>query len=282
MRMINQFNKYKRFFWLFVFLIIFLNACAPDFSIQTITSFKQIDFDSIKSPKMLVIFDVDETLIQPVDSYFVNEHTPQGRQFKEKWMLNHPEVKDWDRIASILLEEVQRPLIEPFVITEIKKLQERNIPVIACTAMNTGKVGLHDHLEKWRYNHLKSLGFEGSFSSQHFGLTGFQHHPVFYKGLLATDLEEKGPIIGAFLDKISFRPEKIVMIDDKSAFIRSVKEECFKRHIHFEGYIYGGAKEKEWNQKLIDFQSTYLLTYRHWLSDEEALKKLHINHIAEY
>jgi hypothetical protein len=92
---------------------------------------------------------------------------------------------------------------------------------------------------------LKSLGFEGSFSSHDFALQGFKKHPIFYKGVLSTDLEQKGPVIGAFLDKISFKPEKIVMIDDDGAYIRSVKEECFKRGIHFEGYIYQGAKEKK-------------------------------------
>ncbi|MDP1723894.1 MAG: DUF2608 domain-containing protein [Alphaproteobacteria bacterium] len=251
-------------------LIFIINACSSDFSIQSVSNFKAIDFSSIKSPNTLVIFDVDETLIQPVDTYLINEHKAEGINFREKMVADHPGVKDWDKILSIILEEAKRPLIEPDIVSEIKKLQERNVLVIACTGMNTGKAALYERLEIWRYDHLKSLGFEGSFTSKDFTLQGFKSQPVFYKGVLSADLEEKGPVIGAFLDKISFKPEKIVMIDDDGAYIRSVKEECFKRGINFEGYLYQGAKEKKWDEDLIKFQLQHLLTHYHWLSDDVA------------
>lgn len=270
-----QLIRYMSRIALGLFLLIFIDACVPGFSIVSISDFKAIDFDAIKSPKTLVIFDVDEALIQPVDTYLINEHKPEGIHFREKIKALHPEVKDWEALLSIILQEAKRPLIEPFIVTEIKKLQERNIPVIACTGMNTGKLGLFDRMEVWRYDHLKSLGFEGSFSSEDFVLDGFKRHPVFYKGLLSTDVEEKGPIIGAFLDKITFKPEKVVMVDDDGAFLRSVKDECLKRKIDFEGYLYQGAKEKKWDEELVEFQLQHLIKNHHWLSDDDAKQLMH-------
>lgn len=262
-------------------LITIINACSPDFFILSVSNFKAIDFSAIKSSETLVIFDVDETLIQPIDTYLVNEQKPEAIHFREKMVAAHPEIKDWNRILSIIRQEAKRPLIEIDIMSEIKKLQQRNIPVIACTMMNTGKFGLYERLEIWPYTHLKSLGFEGSFSLYDFPLQGFQKNPIFYKGILSTDQEQKGSVIGAFLDKISFEPKKIVMIDDSGESIRSMKDECFKRNIHFEGYIYQGAKEKKWDEKLIEFQFEHLLIHRHWLSDDEAKQRMLENSVKQ-
>src|SRR5688500_11436253 len=90
---------------LLLFLAISLGACEQKNQvpvIQPIHSFNEVDFSSFE-PNTLVIFDVDETLIRPIDTYLLNEHTPQGEAFRKQLIQQHPEVKDWDTLSSIML-----------------------------------------------------------------------------------------------------------------------------------------------------------------------------------
>src|ERR1700722_3028330 len=80
--------------------------------IRKIKSFSQVNFNDITADS-LVIFDADETLIQPIDTYYINEFTGQAIGFKKEFMAQHPEISDWDLYADITIKEVQRPLIEP-------------------------------------------------------------------------------------------------------------------------------------------------------------------------
>lgn len=240
-------------------------------AIQSIRSFGEVDFNAIKS-KTLVIFDVDETLIQPTDIYVMNENSPHGEAFKKRLVAANPEIKNWDEIATILLLQAERPLIEPSVIDKINAIKRRGVDVIALTAMNTGPWAELPSMEHWRYEQLKSLGFEGSFESTEFKLKSFKKKPVFYKGILATDTEPKGLVLGEFLDTMHLHPKVIIMFDDSLEFLQQVQAETAKRNIKFYGYHYQRAVEKQWDEKLIEFQVNYLIKNHRWLGDKEAVK----------
>lgn len=277
---LNKSNQIFKFFvaigMLAISIFIYRSLYFGVKPIIPIQSFNEVNFDEIKQ-NTLVIFDTDNTLIQPSDAYLVNEHTPQEIEFRKKLFIDNPQVKDWDLLGSIVLLQAQRPLIEPIVISKINSLKNRNIPVIVLTGMNTGRYGnspasLVPSMEKWRYEQLKSLGFEGSFQDIDFKFDSFKHKPVFYKGITASDTEDKGPVLGAFLDKIKLHPQEIVMFDDTIGDLESVKAEAEKRNIKFKGYLYQGAITKPWNEKLFKFQSDYLIKHHQWLSDEQAQK----------
>ena len=78
--------------------LLLLVSCGNG-DINSIHSFKDVNFDSI-NPGALVLFDVDETLVQPVDSYLLNENKKNVIAFKKNIMKMHPEVKDWDKMGS--------------------------------------------------------------------------------------------------------------------------------------------------------------------------------------
>ena len=248
-------------------------------AIESIHSFGEVDFDVIKS-NTLVIFDVDETLIQPTDVYVMNENTSKGEILKKRLVAENPEIKNWNEISTILLLQAERPLIEPNVIDKINTLQSRGIKVIALTAMNTGPWAQLPSMENWRYEQLKSLGFEGSFESAEFKLNSFKKNPVFYKGILATDTEPKGQVLGAFLDTMHLHPQAIIMFDDTLEFLQQVRVEAAERNIEFHGYHYQRAITKPWNETLIQFQTNYLIKNHQWLRDEEALKMMDGNDLS--
>lgn len=218
----------------------------------------------------MAVFDVDETLIQPTDTYFINESSSQAQAIKKKLIESHPEIKDWRPYEDILIQQVQRPLLEPFIIEKINALQKIGVIVIAVTAMNTGKHGNYDRLEHWRYEHLGSFGFEGSFNDQIIDFEMNGKKPVFYKGILATDLSPKGPALFAFLHHIKHMPKKIIMFDDNKDFLESVSTESKKYGIPFQGYWYKGAHAKAWDQELIEYQIEHLMKHKKWLGDEQV------------
>lgn len=217
---------------------------------------------------------MDETLIQPIDSYIANEHSDQARAFLKQLIQNHPEFTDWDSLSAILVRDAERPLIEPLVLQKIQILREKGVTVIALTSMNTGKVGFYDRLEIWRYNHLKSLGFVGDFNDHEIVLSELKGQPVFFKGMLAADLEDKGQVLDAFLQEVHFHPTNIIAIDDDIAALQSIENFCQSQNIPFKSYLYQGHRTIPWNQEVISFQADYLLKNKKWLSDKEASRKL--------
>lgn len=242
--------------------------------ITSIASFRDVDFEHLCGSDTLVLFDVDETLIQPEDAYLMNEHTIEGQRFRESLIKNHPEIKNWEELQGIMLLEAKRPLIEPHIAQTISRLKEKGTTVMALTAMNTGPYEHVGSLEAWRHAHLRSLGFIGSFSTCQFFLSGFKRKPVFFKGIIATDLEDKGAVFGAVLDHLSLSPRRVIFFDDTLDFLLSLRTECLKRGITFQGYHYLGCTRKSWNQPLFMKQAQHLITHKHWLDDHTAKQTL--------
>lgn len=261
-----------------VSVIFMVSACVNNKynTIQPISSYNDINFENIYDDNTLVLFDVDETLVQPEDVYLINEHTEAGKNFRQNFLKQYPKFKDWKQIEGIVLKEARRPLIEPDIVKKINLLKKNKVKVMALTGMNTGEYWPYDKLEQWRYEHLKGLGFQGSFDEISFEVKGFKRKPVLFKGIIATDLEEKGDVLGAVLDKLNYSPNKIIMFDDTLGDLKSVASECKKRGISFKGYNYKGAIFKEWDQNLIQFQADYLIQNKKWLNDKVAKEKLKV------
>ncbi|MGI4775959.1 MAG: DUF2608 domain-containing protein [Janthinobacterium lividum] len=242
--------------------------------IRTISTYNEVNFGEISSTEILVLFDVDETLIQPEDTYLINEHSEEGKKFRYALLKKYSQFKDWDSIAGILLKEAKRPFIEDSITSKVESLKKRNITLLAIAGMNTGKYWPYDALEEWRYEQLKALGFEGSYNNTTFNIREFKKNPVFFKGIIATDLEDKGEVLGIVSDKLRRKFKLVIMFDDDINFLHSVSKECQRRNITFQGYHYQGAKKKIWNQELITFQADYLVKHRKWLDDATATKIL--------
>jgi Protein of unknown function (DUF2608) len=254
------------------FLVIcFFCVQINGYTISMIQSFNEFDFSNLDSDT-LVLFDVDETLIQPVDNYKINQWTEPAKELLLRLVEQYASA-NWDHIHAILFEKVEYLLTEPHIIKIIQELQAKKVPVIALTAMRTGQLGPIVK-EEWRYHHLKSLGFEGNWSEHIIPFEPLDGKPIFYKGILCTDMTQKGPVLGAFLDTIQWYPKKVIFFDDLKHYVESVADECQKRGFIFEGYVYLGALEKEWNHQLVEFQLTHLINYYEWINDEMALQIL--------
>jgi hypothetical protein len=239
--------------------------------ITTITSFSHYDFSTI-TPCDLIVFDIDETLIQPTDSYLIHRNSTRGKLLLSLFGLYNNEF-DVNHFHETRLQHANRILIEPFIIPTIQTLQANNIPVIGCTAMRTGLIKTLVR-EDWRYQDLKSLGFEGSWADKIIMLDSLPGRQLFYKGCIFTDLYDKGPALAEFLNTVSFKPKKIIFFDDCVSYLESIRKMCDAHAIAFEGYLYQGLQSKPWNTQLSVFQLNHVAQNKSWLPDEKALQQL--------
>lgn len=275
-------------YWLVVIAIISLVLIDCSYAkIIQIRSFGEIDINEIleqkcKSP--LVLVDVDHTLVRPSDRILAQDNRLYHLA-KDNNLLD----SDWRTLSDIIKQEAICPLIEPCSVKVLEYLQQRDISVIACTAMRTGTSLNGFCREKWRYDHLKSLGFKGSFHDKKFSLdvSAFEKgkNPLFYHGVLCADVVPKGIVVYFFLLAMVLYPQLIVMIDDSLDQLSSVQEMCNSlcqhgQQIEFIGYHYDNPPSEEGDELLGLFQAGYLMKYKKWLSDAEAKKRMNMQACA--
>lgn len=267
-------------------------------SIKTIYSFEEAHSElATADAQTLVIFDVDDTLISQSDEVLKTGH--RGSPFT-KALFNkihqegekHPDNKAYrDRIGSKIKLQARRQLIEPMIAGLIKQLQDKGVKVIALTHMHTGPYGVIPNVEEWRYQDLHNFGIDFSRDiSDDMIFDTFPefrgHYPRFYKGILITHNRSKGEVLGAFLDKISWKPKKIIFFDDWMDYLKTVQEETKKRNITCSLYHYLGAEKlvKTLDEHVATFQIEHMIKTETWLDDEQvqaALKHSSQKHLAE-
>lgn len=210
-----------------VLLIVLTSACSQDrWNIIEINSLSQaLGTLHYLNNKSLVLFDIDKTLVTKNRGYD----------------LDSPLVK----------------AVEPITAQVIKEMQERGIKVMALTRgtnpiipiqYKTGKHGIIESAQDWRYAKLLLIGIDfstsfpvGKIVFQQLPILRGKTHPMFYKGILFSAGNDKGVVLGTFLDYIQWKPSKIVFFDDKKEHLDTVGTEMKKRNIPYQGYWYHGA-----------------------------------------
>lgn len=245
--------------------------------IKTIKSFDQVDLDKI-GPETLVVFDIDNTLVQLSDAYF-SASTRQIRKSFFDSLLKLDRYKNLTEsevayIKDFSLFSTPMPPVEKNIGGKISILQKKGVKVIACTHYKTGDTLKHT-IEQWRFETLKKAGIIMSLSDQAFDFKGFQAHPKFYKGIILTDGQNpKGPLVAEFIKKMEFGVSKVIFFDDDKHFVESVFQAVCGLGLAFQGYHYLGMKhhgiKKSFDYDLALFQHDYLLEHGKWLSDEQA------------
>lgn len=243
----------------------------PD--IQSIRSFKEIKFDHL-SEKSLVIFDIDETLITPADVLL----KPIGGTFKG-WQRIQPERFEY--YLSIILANAKYELVDETIPTLLTTLHRQGISTMGLTACSTGHVGLISSMALWRSDQLRSLGikFSSCFTGEYIFselVDTTSNPPLFRDGILFTgDLQHlekssKGQLLNAFLDRVTWKPEQIIFIDDDLKHLEAVQQILCQRKIPFHGYRKSSPTLKL-NEKIAEFQVQTLLDSENWISDNQAL-----------
>lgn len=264
----------------------FLPGCSP---IADIDSFAQAQSVLDKADaNTLVLFDVDDTLLVPTNKIFRNKNLEKNAAWYTQLRnetLGKATKNEWELLHLWVLKD-DFMLMEPDIVDTIRSLQDRGVKVLALTALVPGRAFAIPSMAHWRFENLKKHGID--FSKTSFGNMTFDElptikdahdnpqHPVLYKGIICTTKLSKGDVLGAFLNRVNFKPTQIIFFDDKLERVKEVEKEVQKRGIAFYGFVYHGAEHlpEELDKKLGEYQLHHLVKHEEWINEDEARELL--------
>ncbi len=291
----------KRYYFL-PFILLFFTSCT----FWTTSNIKEIktlqeskDFFQETAEDILVIFDIDRTLIVPVDKILRIRWNPEvfdesDVEFAQKLLSDfqtkmkiksHYDPHYEDQSLSAIMSNETYKCIESSTASFIKDLQFKGIKVIALTSIQTGKFGQIAKMGEWRYSTLKEYGIDFSSNFEFTEIVfdklkpNFDSYPVFYKGILMTGKQNpKGLVLKTFFDSINWKPKKIYFFDDTKKHLESVATELKLEDIPFQGFWYTATFDIPVKLKLdrdiIKLQYDYLAEHNKYLNDAQAEEKL--------
>jgi len=192
------------------------------------------------STNTLVIFDIDNTILEPTsaeggDQWFyaaINHFKKQGLSYQEAYDKVMP-------IYTKLSKKNGVKLVEKEVVSIIHRLQKHKFLVIALTSRS-------QPIKETTINQLTSLNI--NLSNKQFDNKNFSFNlkiPASFKsGILFCGDNDKGEILTKFLEQTSSKPNLIIFIDDKKQYLTSVKVALNKNNIPFIGLRYGYLDNK--------------------------------------
>ena len=239
----------------------------------------------------LVIFDVDDVLAMAQDD-ILQKHNKKFLEHIEHEIKKHLTEKDAQKLWSLILLKRKTKPVDSKMISVISNLQSRGIKVLALTNCGTGPYGHINHIENWRIQELKTLGYNFKKSWPLTKPQFFNHlspHdpirlPLFKNGIIFTCNLSKGAVLKAFLDHVIFHPKQIIFIDDKKKHLQSVEEYAKNAGIKFFGFEYRGASPRSHrplDTKRAQLQFEMLEKDHVWLNDQDADLYLKNNTLEE-
>jgi len=242
---------------------LFLMAAPLGAEIIEVMNLDQI-YNYLK-PNTLVIFDIDNTLIEPVqsvgsDQWFRHRIAHWIDQGLEQDEALEKALNDWMAVQNI----TKMQLVEPNAAKIVDHLQDRGFVVIGLTTRGLG-------MSTTTNKQLKALGIDLSRTAPSKEDIFFMNKRgvLFRGGILFTANTHKGSALFKLLDELDTTPKMILFINDKRSHIVPVEEWAAKRNIPFVGLRYGylDEKVKNMNIEMTDIQFEH---FGHILSDDEA------------
>lgn len=253
---------------------------SPHNTIKSIDSFTQAaDSLATATPNSLVLFDVREVLYVPSSALFHVKVVEDNTEWlKALWKATFQNAKQPEEYYMSIWKRQETPmLIEPSIAHTIASLQERDVKVMVLTSLMSGADFTIPSLPEWRFDTLKKLGLD--FRKAGFPDMVFQElpekkgqHPRLFNGILIASGSPKGQVLGTFLDRAQFKPDKVIFFDDSMERVESVAQEMKKRSIPFYGYQYNGARfvPGALDKEIAALQLKHLVAHDQWLTEDEV------------
>lgn len=228
----------------------------PSCRITTVSSMMQIRellFTDIlkQTPKIeevLVIFDLDNTLIAPVGDVASDQWFDAGLHFYQAKGLTHEQATNcllplWMN----LFHKATMQAVEPEAVTLISALIERHVLVIAVTSRQMQLSALTmQQLDATHLTFAKSSLAKSTVSFNESSRIRFEQGVLFCSG------KDKGFVLAQFLDQLKIHPRIIVCVDDKERHLCSIEKIAEQRNCSFIGLRYNFLDEKVKNYTLDD------------------------------
>jgi hypothetical protein len=171
------------------------------------------------------LLDIDDTIIyapntQLADGMTIDELKKKRDQYPNYEVL----ISQWRLTREVkLVDEAWPPFLE----------QLKTIHVVyGLTQLDTGKVGLIESMEEWRYQELHKMGIIFS-----------QEPALFYKGLLLTGNLSKSQALEGYREDI-LKYKQVVFVDDRVAHVQDIESYCAKIGIPCVGILFTGIRNE--------------------------------------
>jgi len=179
-----------------------------------------------KPDEILVVFDVNMTLIRPQNPAATKASI---KRFRPLFTSTYRKLSPNEQITLINLptKTGQQELVSPELPKFIGHYQAKGVKFIALTSSLTGALGDIKNIEAYYFQLLKKLGvdFSTSFPSmqesmQFKNFSAYRDtYPSFYKGILFANISHEGPTKGQvlveFLKTLPTQPKVIILVDDQ-------------------------------------------------------------------
>lgn len=234
----------------------------PHSQIITVSSMAQVREFLFSGPlkkapnDTLVIFDLDNTLIAPVDAVASDQWFDASLHFYQARGLTCEQATTcllplW----MDLFHKAKMQPVEPEAVPVLTALMERQIPVIALTSRQMKLSALTT-----QQLHKTNLAFTNSPLTKNAFIFDESSRTKFEDGVLFCSGKDKGLTLAQFLDQLKIQPHTIVCIDDKEKHLQSVAKVAAQQGCHFIGLRYSFLDEKVKNYAL-DNNSIALLEH---------------------
>ncbi|KKP96021.1 MAG: hypothetical protein US13_C0001G0125 [candidate division TM6 bacterium GW2011_GWE2_36_25] len=193
----------------------------------------------------IVFFDIDNTILE-------TETAPNLVQWVvafENYVRSHKrmrELSEQDFFIYIqqhivdFIEHMRPALVEDEVLGVIHAIEQRNIPIIGLTNRPLKSAEI-------TASQLRTFGLDFSshqFNPQEYNFEALERTALFKDGIIIGNSNNKGLLIKEFLEKIRFRPKKLLFIDDSERFVHDVEHVLRDSMIEVLGLRYGFLDEK--------------------------------------
>jgi len=240
--------------------LILLLSASPG---QTLEIYKMLDIEREIVAGTLVVFDIDNTLIEPVqmlgsDQWFYALVDDIRREQVGEAAAVDRAMAIWNAVQSdtaVRAVEAATPLL-------ILRLQRRGIPILALTA-RTSQIAADTSRQ------LRSVGIDfermAVAGDLELGATSKLVGGVLYVG----EHNSKGEVLVALMRLAKLSPKRVVFVDDKRKNVDSVSAALTSAKLPFVAYRYGAA-----DQTVAAFRpEVAAIQYRWWrkiISDDAA------------
>jgi len=202
-------------------------------------------FDHIDHHETLVIFDIDNTILESINEQGSPQWVTALIKHAEEIGMNPEQA--YTIIEPILLDvfmKTEVKPVEPEIVSLIAQLQQKNISVIGLTARSTLMVDpTVKHLASIAISlHQTSLALENALEIAHLPAP---HEAHYHEGVLyCGGVNPKGRTLETLLKSTSYMPEKIIFVDDQLRYLTSVETVAAELKIPFIGIHYTRLDEK--------------------------------------
>lgn len=258
-------------YWFSSYFIFFISLCSGEnFEIETMD-----DIYSHITKECLVIFDIDNTLLEPAQELGNDQWFYARLNYYKKKGLNHTialdkALSEWHSIQNV----TKVTPVENHTYSIVASLQDKGQTIMGLTTRGLG-------LSTRTIEQLHCLNFDltktAPTSHEIFFWNG--QGVLFKGGVLFTAGTHKGKALKKFLDQIGYKPKKIVFINDKASHLKDVEEFCTARNIPFAGLRYGHLDKKVKNFRE-DIAQIQWEQFGKIISDQEALEILNKNNLS--